>query len=145
MKLILKKLRNLSAVLLPTVVVGLLPLMAAPVISSTDTNTPSQSVFDLPDNPKEGRDPFFPNSKRPYMDRPNPNGTSDVTSLKLGGISRHGNIILAVINGETFAPGDDADVKTDTGKIHIRCIQIKASSVLVASGDTIVTLTLSNP
>ena len=90
--------------LLPMAVAGLSPLAAAPVVPSAFANTPSQSVFAMPDSPKEGRDPFFPNSMRPYVEAHQVNNSQpELSSLQLEGISRSGSRVFAVINGDTFA------------------------------------------
>jgi hypothetical protein len=127
------------------VVAGLSPLATAQVVPPAGTNV-VESVFVLPDSPKEGRDPFFPNSIRPYRDRPTPGGAAELSELKLQGITRsHGNKFV-IINDETFAVGDDADVKTPTGnKIHVLCLQIKDDSAVIEAGGQTLTLILSNP
>jgi hypothetical protein len=140
MKPIANTLRNLATMLLPMAVVSLSPLAAAPVAQFADTNAPPMSAFIIPDNPKEGRDPFFPNSIRVYKDRPAAPGTTDVSSLHLQGISKSGNHVFVVINGETFAEGDESTVKTDTGKIDVICKKINANSVVVEAGGQILTL-----
>jgi hypothetical protein len=133
--------RNLAAGLLLMTVVGLSPLAAAPPIQTA----PPKSVFVLPDSPKEGRDPFFPNSIRPYQGRPAPNGSLlELPTLKLQGVSRSRGHIFAIINNVTFGVGDETDVKTPTGKISVRCVQIKTDSAVVVAGGQILTLILSN-
>jgi len=97
--------RNLVAVLLPMVFVSLSSLAAAPVFAPAGTNI-VQSVFVLPDSPKEGRDPFFPSSIRPYKDRV-PAGLTPVSSLKLEGITRARGKVFVIINGVTFGVGDE--------------------------------------
>ena len=124
MKPIANTLRNLATMLLPMAVVSLSPLAAAPVAQFADTNAPPMSAFIIPDNPKEGRDPFFPNSIRVYKDRPAAPGTTDVSSLHLQGISKSGNHVF----------------KTDTGKIDVICKKINANSVVVEAGGQILTL-----
>jgi len=88
------------------------------------------SVFVLPADPKDGKDPFFPTSKRPYV-RAMPHTTNapaiQPVKLILNGISRK----LAMINGRTFSEGEEGDVNTDGGRRHIRCIKIKEESVTV--------------
>jgi hypothetical protein len=144
MKLIIITFRNL-AILLPMMVAGL-SLRAAPMIVPASTNAPAQSVFTLPDSPKEGRDPFFPNSPRPYVESHQQNNTQpELSALKLEGITGRGSRALAVINGETFAAGEESDVKTAGGKIHVRCMQIKTSSVVIEASGQILILALSNP
>ena len=137
--------QNLAMALLPMVVASLPSLATAQIVPSTDTNV-VQSVFVLPDDSKEGRDPFFPTSLRPYRDRPSPGGAPELSDIKLGGIIRsHGNVFV-IINNVTFGVGDDADVKTSTGnKIHVLCVQIKSDSVVIEADGQALTLTLSNP
>ena len=42
---------------------------AAPVVQTNETKVVMCSVFSQPASPKEGRDPFFPRSIRPYACR----------------------------------------------------------------------------
>jgi hypothetical protein len=93
----------------------------------------SRSVFVLPTNPKEGRDPFFPNSTRPYEDAASKN-PGDLSSLVLRGISGSVDHRLVIINNHTFGVGDEGDVITPHSRIHIRCVEIKDNSVVVESG-----------
>ncbi len=57
--------------------------------------------------------------------------TVDLTALKLLGISGTGKNVLAIINNHSFSAGDEGDVITQSGKIHIRCLEINQNSVLV--------------
>jgi hypothetical protein len=144
MKPIANTFRNIAAALLPMAVVGLSPLTAAPVVSSAGTNAP-QSVFVMPDSPKEGRDPFFPNSIHPYQEAAQQTGRPpELSALKLEGITRGRGHFFAIINDVTFGVGDEADVKTPTGKIRVRCDQIKENSAMVEAGGQNLTLILSN-
>jgi hypothetical protein len=69
-----------------------------------------RSVFVIPSNPKEGCDPFYPDSNRLFE--------SIATQPKHG-----------------FAAGEEGDVLTAQGvRVHLRCIEIKRNSVLVESG-----------
>ncbi len=106
-------------------------LAAAPA----DTNTPVISVFIQPTSPSEGRDPFFPNSTRPYEEfvskRHNP---VELTSLQIKGFSEIAGQRYVIINNHTFAAGDEGDVITPDGRIHIRCLSVGQDSVLVESG-----------
>jgi hypothetical protein len=110
---------------------GAWPLAAAPV----GTNAPVQSVFTMPSAPSEGRDPFFPNSMRPYEDamskakRP-----AELSSLQIKGFSNIGNRRYVIINNHTFGAGDEGDVITSAGRIHIRCLSVGEDSVMVESG-----------
>ena len=137
--------RNLSAALLLAVVAGSSQLAAAEDVPSTDTKV-AQSVFVLPDNPKEGQDPFFPNSMHPYQGRPLSPGVTVISDLKLQGITRARGNVFVIINDVTFGVGDDADVKIARGgRVHVVCKQIEGYSAVVEVGGQILTLTLSNP
>jgi hypothetical protein len=111
-----------------------LPVAAAPTSPPAAPEVVSRSVFAIPANPKEGRDPFYPNSTRPYD-----TGTAgqvhvaDVSSLVLRGISGPPDHRLAIINNHTFGTGDEQDLVTSQGRIHVRCIEIKTGSVVIES------------
>lgn len=111
---------------------GIWPLAAAAV--PQDTNTPAPSVFTMPTSPNDGRDPFFPNSMRPYEEfvtkRPH---TVELTSLRIKGFSQVGAQRYVIINNHTFGAGDEGDVITPDGRIHIRCLSVGQDSVLVES------------
>lgn len=110
---------------------GAWPVVAAPV----DTNALAQSVFTMPSSPSEGRDPFFPDSMRPYEDsmakvkRP-----VELTSLQIKGFSQIGDQRYVIINNHTFGAGDEGDVITPDGRIHIKCLSVGTDSVMVESG-----------
>ena len=40
----------------------------------------------------------------------------------------------AIINNHTFAQGDEGDVLTSQGRVHLECIEIKANSVVIEYG-----------
>jgi hypothetical protein len=135
--------RYLAVALLAVAFSNFSPLATAQAVPPDATNV-VQSVFVLPDNPKEGRDPFFPSSIRPYRDRPS-NIVTQLSDLKLEGITRVGSRVFVIINDVTFGIGDDADVKTSTGgKVHVLCIQINADSVVVEVGGQTLTLKISD-
>lgn len=104
------------------------PAAAVPV----DTNTQARSIFSMPTSPSEGRDPFFPNSMRPYEDyiskRP-----VELTSLVIKGFSEIDGRRYIIINNHTFGAGDEGDVITAQGRIHIRCLNVGKDAVLVES------------
>ncbi|HTR43160.1 MAG TPA: hypothetical protein VMH87_16215 [Pseudomonadales bacterium] len=110
---------------------GAWPVAAAPA----DTNAPVQSVFTMPSTPSEGRDPFFPDSMRPYEDsmvkvkRP-----VELTSLQIKGFSQIGEQRYVIINNHTFGAGDEGDVITPDGRIHIKCLSVGIDTVMVESG-----------
>src|SRR5579862_4613042 len=100
-----------------------------------DKVEPPHSVFTIPADSKEGRDPFFLDSDRPYaaVAAANPR-VADVTSLVLKGFSGSLNQRLVIINNHTFAAGDEGDVITSVGRIHLTCIEIKTNSVVIEVG-----------
>src|ERR1035438_7851090 len=112
--------------------VMVLPVAAAPVAKPAAPEVVSRSAFVVPTNPKDGRDPFFPHSTRLYeivsAARPQ---AGDVSSLVLKGISGPPNHRLVIINNHTFAVGDEETLVTPQGPLHIRCVEIKDSSVVI--------------
>jgi hypothetical protein len=119
---------------LSVALVMVLPAAAAPTAQPVAPETVSRSVFVIPANPKDGRDPFFPNSNRPYevtqLGQPR---VGDITALVLKGISGPPDRRLAIINNRTLGVGDEQDLVTSQGRIHIRCIEIKDNSVVIES------------
>jgi hypothetical protein len=95
-----------------------------------------QSNFTLPTNDKEGKDPFFPASRRPYTTgavvrpttTPKPLPTMNFV---LNGISPSADKPFAMINGRTFGNNEEGDIVTAAGRAHIRCVEIKADSVII--------------
>jgi hypothetical protein len=102
------------------------PVAATPV----DTNAQVMSIFIMPSGPSEGRDPFFPNSTRPYEQYVSKRPV-EVTSLQIKGFSEIAGRRYVIINNHTFAEGDEGDVITADGRIHIRCLTVGMDSVLV--------------
>jgi hypothetical protein len=93
------------------------------------------SVFVIPSDPREGRDPFFPNSNRPYKVAVATNSRpQELSSLVIKGFSGSVDHRLVIINNHTFAPGDEGDVVTSSGRIHLNCVEIKTNSVVIEVG-----------
>ena len=89
-----------------------------------------QSVYAVPASPKEGRDPFFPDSvRRSRGTSIKPRSDVPAVTLKLNGFSPG----LAMINGKTMAAGESTDITTPTRRVRIRLIEIreKDKSVLI--------------
>lgn len=97
------------------------------------TNAQVMSVFIQPTGPSEGRDPFFPNSTRPYQYTAVKH-TVELTSLQIKGFSVIDGNRYVIINNHTFGAGDQGDVETPDGRIHIRCLRVDDNSALVESG-----------
>ena len=101
---------------------------------SAPTPITISSTFIVPANTKDGRDPFFPESTRTFeamIAASQTNRTAEITSLKVPGISGTSGKLLAIINNHTFAVGDEGDVLASGGKVHLKCIQITPTYVVV--------------
>ncbi len=138
--------RILTAGLLPAAILWASPLGAAPASQSQAAKTNLlRSVFILPANPGQGRDPFFPKSNRPYETAMTAtNNSVGITSLVVRGISGPPDHRLVIINNHTFAAGDIVDVITDQGRIRVHCVEIKPRSVVIEVGNEYHELPLSD-
>lgn len=92
---------------------------------------PGHSVFVIPTNTREGRDPFFPESSRVFQAAESATHTIELTSLAIKGYYRDAHGALVIINNHTFAVGDEGDVLTTGGRVHIRCLEIQPSVVVI--------------
>lgn len=105
---------------------------------SAVTNAGSQSIFNIPANPNEGRDPFFPNSRRFAAAKESTNSVPEpafTVALLLQGISGAENNRLAIVNGRTLAEGEETELTVGNNRVHLRCIEIKSDSVTVEIGN----------
>jgi hypothetical protein len=98
------------------------------------TNVIPQSTFTVPTSHVQGRDPFFPNSSYMSGTQVIKISSSAPVTLILNGLSGTSDHRLAMINGHTFAEGEDNDIQTASGRVRIHCIQIKGDSVVVEVG-----------
>ena len=89
-----------------------------------------KSVFAIPSEASEGRDPFFPLSRR-WVVNSAPKNTDNVkvapVSLALKGISGTELKRYALINDKTFEAGEEREIN----RVRVRCIQIREDSVTV--------------
>jgi hypothetical protein len=92
------------------------------------------------DDPKMGKDPFFPNSTRrePRLAVPNVTGAPAVSAaqavfgqLSLKAIVGPASRRLATINRTTMEAGEEVDVRHAGGKIRVKCLEVRPSSVLI--------------
>ena len=94
-----------------------------------------KSVFVIPTTPQEGKDPFFPLSKRlfasPVVKTNGHPAPPAIVELKLNGISGTADHRLAIVNNRTFEVGEEGAVPTPSGHVTIRCLEIKPDSVRV--------------
>ena len=119
-------------------------LTASAGTAGTATNAPAKfvpirSVFVMPTGPKEGRDPFFPESSRVYeANATTPIATvpvTEITTLKVKGYSVVNGQPMVIINNHAFMIGDEGDVLTSSGRVHIHCLAIKGGTVVVEAGN----------
>jgi hypothetical protein len=105
---------------------------------ATVTNAgPPKAIFNLPHAPVEGKDPFYPRSVYPYIGTPKPPPSTPTNTapvvievdLKLSGISGTREHPLAIVNGHTFEAGEEGELNTPNGKVHIRCLEIRPDGV----------------
>jgi hypothetical protein len=91
-----------------------------------------KSEFSLPRKITEGRDPFFPNSTRPYASETvaKPVGESSLPDFEfsLKGISGSAEQPLAIINNTTFTTGEENEVIIKGKRIRIRCYEINMAA-----------------
>ena len=140
---------KLLATVLLLAAAGVVPLAAAPTAQPAKSEMP-RSVFIYPSKPEEGRDPFFPDSTRPYIQ--NPDKKPDIiavslTDLAFRGILQGKDGIFAIINNHPFGPGDEGDVITKDGRrLTIHCVSInpKANTVTIEANGASVVLTFSD-
>lgn len=123
-----------SSSILPLLALALTCTFAGKVQAENKASTgvgTIHSVFIQPNNPKDGRDPFFPETTRTMDMTPAAVHTVEISSLKVPGISGPPGHLLAIINNHTFAVGDEGDVLTPAGRVNLRCLEINPSYVLV--------------
>jgi hypothetical protein len=94
-----------------------------------------QSIFIIPATTQQGKDPFFPLSKRmqksvvvPVIATTQPVATIELELKGVSGIAGHR---LAIINNRSFAAGEEGEVMTSAGRIRITCREIGTNSVQV--------------
>lgn len=98
----------------------------------------------MPAGVRDGRDPFFPESLRPYEAAVSANHSIESTAFSIKGISVQGGHSMAIINNHTFAVGDEGNVRTANGEVHLRCVEIRADVVVIEINGTRRELTVSN-
>ena len=94
-----------------------------------------QSVFVISGNPRECRNPFFPQALAPTP-LPAPKASSaDLSSFVLNGITSPPKR-TAMINGSTFEVGEEHEVRVPGGaKVMVKCEEIRTdSAVIIVSG-----------
>jgi hypothetical protein len=87
-------------------------------------------VFIMPSSPQEGRDPFYPESTRPYITSV-AHKILPVADLTIHGFSGTADNRTVIINNHSFGVGDEGDVITPSGRAHLRCLAINNNTVVI--------------
>ena len=97
---------------------------------------PPRSVFVMPASVRDGRDPFFPESTRPYEEAVTTKSALDPNVFVVKGISVERGHAMAIINNHTFAVGDEGDVLTGGKRVHIHLVEIRGGIVVIEVNGT---------
>lgn len=101
-----------------------------PVVTNVPVVIP-QSVFVVSQNPRESRNPFFPNSTA-GKEVAKPKTTVSVSAFVLNGITSPPRR-TAMINGRTFEVGETGEIRLADGtKAKITCEEIRDTSALIS-------------
>lgn len=93
-----------------------------------------ESVFEIPANPRQGRDPFFPQSAVdvPVVKARQPN--LDNHAFVLNGITSP-PMRTAMINGSTFEIGEEHELRlADGSRVMVKCEDIGSDSAIILAG-----------
>ena len=124
------------SLLLALAAVGASSVYGDPAKAAPAKPEPVRSVFVMPASMRDGRDPFFPESGRPYEDAVASKNTLDASALSVKGISFEHGHAMVIINNHTFAVGDEGDVLTAGKRVHIRLAEIRAGVVVIEVNGT---------
>ena len=103
------------------------PTNSAPAVVEQEI---PKSVFVIPSSPKQGRNPFFPQSAE-VVAQPI-RSPVDPSMFVLNGITPNGPKRTAMINSRTFVSGESGEVRLPSGnKVMIKCQEIRADSVII--------------
>ncbi len=110
--------------------------------------TPARSTFTMPKQISEGRDPFYPESTRVFqavmLESPN-RSKIEVSSLSVKGYYRDAKGAYVIINNHTFTVGDEGDVLTTGGRIHLKCVDVLANAVVIEFNGSMHQLPINPP
>jgi hypothetical protein len=98
----------------------------APAVAANNAKSIPRSVFTVPTNPAEGRNPFFPKSTGGTASTKSPQ--TDTISLVVTGFGGTASKKLVMINNRTFEEGEEGEVTSGSLHTRIRCIEIKPDS-----------------
>ncbi len=122
---------KIQTLLLPIIIAAPMVCNADPAKAAAAKPVPKKSVFVMPSSPKEGRDPFYPESTRVYETTITTTHVVEITSLAVKGYSLVNGNPCVIINNHSFMAGDEGDVTVPGGRLHVLCVDIKPSKVLV--------------
>lgn len=112
--------------------------------SAAQTNQVARPRSVFIDDPKQGKDPFFPDSVRrapvvaqaPAQGKAATSSANLASALQLKGISGSKSQPYALINNATLAEGESTDIRAGSQVVTVRCREIRDRSVLVEIGGT---------
>ena len=96
-----------------------------------------KSSFGVPAKPQDGHDPFFPTSDRLFAVKTSPKPSNSGLAnagIVFNGISGSQDQRFAMINGRTFAEGEEAPVNTSSGRQRVLLIAIKGDTAVIEIG-----------
>lgn len=106
------------------------PAASAAPAAKADLAEIPKSVFVVPTNPKEGRNPFFPYAPQPTVVPKSGGGIFPTDGFLLNGITSPPKR-TAMINGRTFEAGETGEVKVNGLKVLIKCEEIRDDSAII--------------
>ncbi len=123
--------RRVAAVLAGLSLAGV--IYAAQPDPAVKTPTMKFILSEFIDDPKVGKDPFFPNRRTPLPPGPGTEVVKTTSKLKLGGIifSPTKENRLAIINNKTYSMGEEFETKEDNRTRKVRVDEIKDQSVII--------------
>jgi len=101
-----------------------------------------QRISHFDEKSKTGKDPFFPASAR--RGAPAASETNGVVKVEPVKLARPAELLIlkgilgstakrfALVNSQIFSPGDEAYIRTTSGVIKVKCLEIRASSVVLS-------------
>lgn len=93
---------------------------------------PPRSVFTQPTNPREGRDPFCPESTRVFDANLSSHAAAETaTTLAVKGYTVMNGHPVVIINNHPFMAGDEGDVLSGGSRAHLRCLEIRPGTVII--------------
>ena len=93
---------------------------------------PPRAIFIQPTSNRDGHDPFYPESGRPFESAAaSAPHAVELTTLAVKGFSVVRGRPMVIINNHSFMVGDEGDVIGTGGRAHLRCVEIRSDTVIV--------------